>query len=94
MQKIKIPRYTFHVILAVIVLLVLFGNAGFRALMRRYWELHKLKAELSQLKRENALLKEEVYHLENNPSYIERIARKELGVIAPGEIEYRFKPEE
>ena len=70
---------------------MLFGNEGFRKYIRRHWELRKLKSQLSHLKKENARLKREVYFLENDSSYIERIARKELGLIAPGEVEYRFK---
>ena len=47
--------------------------------------------ELQQLKKENALLKKEIYLLEEDPSYIERIARKELGLISADEVEYRFQ---
>lgn len=58
---------------------------------RRYWELSKLSAQLDQMKRENELLKKEIYLLKEDTSYIERIARRELGLISPGEVEYRFK---
>lgn len=79
------------IVISVILVLFLFGNEGFRRMVRRYWEIHTLKTELANLKRENMLLEREVYFLERNESYIERIARKELGLIAPGEIEYRFE---
>ena len=80
-----------YIVGIVLVLLFLFGNAGARKLVRRYWEMNRLQAELEQLKRENALLQKETYLLEQDSSYIERIARKELGLISPGEVEYRFK---
>ena len=69
----------------------LFGNAGFRKMVRRYWEINRFQSELASLKKENVLLRKEVYFLEKDPSYIERIARRELGLISPGEVEYRFK---
>ena len=31
-----------------------------------------------------------LYNFENNPAYIEREARKKLGLIQPGEIKYKF----
>lgn len=87
----NISSKTIYIIISVIVVVFLFANSGFRRLVRRYWELYELKGELSQLEKENQLLKREVYLLENDSTYIERIARKELGFIAPGEVEYRFK---
>jgi cell division protein FtsB len=74
---------------AIVVILV--ANTGFRKMVRRYWEIYKLKSEIEQLKKENVLLKKEVFYLEEDTSYVEQIARRELGLIAPGEVEYRFK---
>jgi cell division protein FtsB len=87
----RVERRTWTIIGCIILFLVLFANSGFRALVRRYWEMHTLRLEYAQLKKENTLLQREVYFLERDPAYIERIARKELGLIAPGEVEYRFK---
>jgi cell division protein FtsB len=77
----------------VIVLVFLFGNGGFRKMIRRYWEIHKLQNQIAQLKKENELLKQQIYLLEEDTSYIERIARRELGLISAGEVEYRFEKE-
>jgi cell division protein FtsB len=59
-------------------------------MIRRYWETHKLNTRLAELSKQNAVLKKEIYNLENNSSYIERMARKELGLISTDEVEYRF----
>ncbi|MBN1621083.1 MAG: septum formation initiator family protein [Endomicrobiales bacterium] len=90
----KIPKHALYIILGIALVLFLFGNAGFRKLVRRHWEMYKLKAEFEHLQRESGILEKEIYLLENDESYIERIARKELGLIAPGEVEYRFKKKE
>ncbi len=61
---------------------------------RFYWqkkrELKELRAELEQLKQSNTMLAAEVERLKTDPRAIEQVARRELGLIQPGEIEYRF----
>jgi cell division protein FtsB len=87
----RIPRRTGYIVGGVVLCLIIFGSGGFRAMVRRYWEIHTLELERERLKKENVLLQREIYYLEEDSSYIERIARKELGLLAPGEVEYRFK---
>ena len=61
---------------------------------RFYWqkkrELKELRAELEQLKQSNTMLAAEVERQKTDPRAIEQVARRELGLIQPGEIEYRF----
>ena len=73
------------------VLIFLFGNKGFRNLVRSYREVSRLKNEFADLEKRNSKLKREIYLLEKEDSYIENIARRELGVISKDEVEYRFK---
>ena len=87
----KIPYRNIYFWGIIAVFIFLSANAGFRKMIRRYWQMNRLTNELVQLKKENALLKKEIYLLEEDPSYIERIARKELGLISPDEVEYRFE---
>ncbi|MDR1784713.1 MAG: septum formation initiator family protein [Endomicrobium sp.] len=85
MNKIKI-RY----IIFIIILLILTFNEGNRTLIRRFFEQKKLNENIKNAKKQNKLIKERLYYLENEPSYLERMVRSELNVIAPGEVEYRF----
>jgi cell division protein FtsB len=87
----KLNKKVVMLITGAVIFLFLFTNSGFRKLLRRYWEINKQTSELEQLKKENALLRTEIYYLEKDNTYIERIARQELGVIASDEVEYRFK---
>lgn len=87
----KPSRRNILIIVGVLVFIWLFANEGFRTTIRRYWEIHKLSEELENLKMENANLRKEIYLLENDQSYIEYIARRELGVISQGEVEFNFK---
>ena len=86
----NIPYRNIYFWAIIAVLLFLCINAGSRKMFRRYWDIKRLTNELVQLRKENALLKNEIYLLEEDPSYIERIARRELGLISPDEVEYRF----
>lgn len=69
---------------------VLFGNQGFRQLLRNKLELRRAQGELAGLESAGKKLLEEMGLLKNDPAYLEKIARTELGLIKPGEIEYRF----
>ncbi len=74
--------------------LVLFGNAGFRSLTLNFLELRRLNREILALKREQQDLEIRLEALRSSDGPIERLARRELGYIKKGEIEYRFPPPE
>ncbi|MCL2389570.1 MAG: septum formation initiator family protein [Elusimicrobia bacterium] len=61
-----------------------------RTVFVRYFEIRRLNASIARSTRENELLRQRIYFLENEPAFLERMVRAELGVIAEGEIEYRF----
>jgi cell division protein FtsB len=89
MKKLK-KRFKIRYIIFLFALLVLAFNEGNRTLVRRFFEQNKLKKNIENARNENNLLKNRIYYLENEPSYLERMVRSELKVVAPGEIEYRF----
>lgn len=76
------------------LLLVFFGNGGFRSLTRNWLELRRLNREIVALKREEQELDVRLKALRSGDGPIERLARRELGYIKKGEIEYRFPPPE
>jgi cell division protein FtsB len=88
-EKIK-KKIKFRYVVFLVVLLVLTFNEGNRTLVRRFFGQIKLKKDIKNALNENDLLKDRIYYLENEPSYLERMVRGELKVAAPGEIEYRF----
>ncbi len=53
-----------------------------------------LNIRIKELGKENESLKAEIEKLKTDPLYIEKIARKELGMTRQGEIIYRIIPEE
>lgn len=76
------------------VVAVFFGNAGFRSLVSNWLELRRLKVELVHLEREEKDLESQLKALRGGDGPVERLARRELGYIRKGEIEYRFPPPE
>lgn len=82
----------FQVITAVVILILLFlfANQGFRKMVHNRQELKRIEAEITQLEQQKELLLKELALAKHDLPYLERVARKELGLIKPGEIEYRF----
>ena len=68
----------------------IFGTHGFLAMRRTQIEITKVKDDLNQLTKENAVLEQEVKDLKSDPQLIERIARDELGLVRSGEMIIRI----
>ena len=72
---------------AAIVLIVdgLVGDRGFLAMLRARRQYAELSATLERQRADNARLREEARRLREDPGAIEELARRELGLIRPGE---------
>jgi len=68
------------------ILYSLFGEVGIISTLDLRAKQKGLIAENSRLRAENEQLRGEVEKLRSNPSYIEEIARKELGLMGKKEI--------
>ncbi len=73
-------------------LFFLYSSHGVRDLFRNYIDLKKLNQRHCELKNEQENLKKEIELLSTKDEYIEKAARKQLGLVKRGEIEYRFPP--
>jgi cell division protein FtsB len=70
---------------AVIVADAVVGDQGLFAMRRARRQHDELEAATNRQRAENARLREEVRRLTEDPNAIEEIARRELGLIRPGE---------
>ncbi len=77
--------YVLVFITAVLVLNALFGDKGVLAMMQARRQYEQLNAEVQRQKAENARLREQARRLRDDPKTIEDLARRELGLIKPGE---------
>lgn len=82
------PRLPLLVAGGIAVLLLLFSLIGEMGIVGS-WKLYRTHKQIleenANLRDENRRLKEEVEKLKTNPSYIEEIARRELGLIGEKE---------
>jgi cell division protein FtsB len=85
-----VRRRTIHALLvfATIVLVVdaLVGDKGLVETLKARKQYQEVAASLDALRRENSRLREQVRRLNEDPTAIEAVARKELGLIRPGEL--------
>jgi cell division protein FtsB len=92
MPKPKPPgrnRRIVHLVLlfvaSVLVVDGLIGDRGLLAMLRARQDYDALSATIARQRAENARLREVARRLREDPSAIEEIARRELGLIKPGE---------
>jgi cell division protein FtsB len=69
----------------VLIVDALVGENGLEALLRAREEYRSLETSLARMRTENARLREEGRQLREDPDAVEEIARRELGLIKPGE---------
>jgi cell division protein FtsB len=70
---------------AAIVADALVGDQGLLALLRARQQYEELAASIARQRADNARLREEARRLREDPAAIEEMARRDLGLIRPGE---------
>jgi cell division protein FtsB len=70
---------------AAIVVDGIVGERGLLAMLRARHQYDELAASIARQKTENSRLRDQARRLREDPSAIEEIARRELGLIKPGE---------
>jgi cell division protein FtsB len=63
----------------------LVGDKGLLTMLKARQQFRALEASIGASRTENARLREEARRLKEDPSAIEELARRELGMIKPGE---------
>jgi cell division protein FtsB len=84
-QQRRFGRLLLLFVASVFVLDGLVGDRGLLAMMRARREYDAATAALALQRTENAQLREEARRLREDPDAIEEIARRDLGLIKPGE---------
>ena len=69
----------------VLVIDALVGDKGLLAMIQARQEYRTLEQSLADVRAENARLREEARRLREEPAAVEDLARRELGLIKPGE---------
>lgn len=95
MQKIRITRRMYLIpagCLAFILFFTVFGERGLLRIYEMRQEKKRIDTKVADLKLENDKLRVEIAALHTDRRYLERIARKDMGLVKPNEIVYQFPP--
>lgn len=81
----RLVRYLLISVTAVLMVDTFVGEKGLLALLQARRESAAVARALDQAREDNKALREEARRLKEDPSAIEAIARRDLGLIKPGE---------
>ena len=81
----RIARYVLGFVTVVLVIDAIVGEKGLLALLKARRDFNAVEHALQRSRQENAELRETARRLREDPTAIEEIARRELGLIKPGE---------
>ena len=84
-RRSRLVRYLVVAIGCVLIVDALVGDRGFLAMLKARQQYRTLEASLARSRAENARLREQARQLREDPQAIEDIARRELGLLRPGE---------
>ncbi len=70
---------------AIVLVDALVGDQGLIAKLRARQQYDELVATIARQRDENARLRDDVHRLREDPAAIEEVARRELGLMKPGE---------
>jgi cell division protein FtsB len=89
-KKVKWIRYVLLAVVGLGLYHILSGPSGALNLLRLHRENERHKAELDSLEARKRELEIEKVRLQNDSAYLEKVARKELGMAKPGEKVFRY----
>ena len=81
----RVVRYLVLAVGCVLIIDALVGDRGLLAMLKARQQYRTLEAKLARSRAENAQLRDEARRLREDPDAIEEIARRDLGLIRPGE---------
>ena len=92
-KSIRIPLLALF-ILGPLIAWLGFGRHGFIQLYGVEKERQAYIEKIKKLTKENQALFEEIRRLRTDPKHVEKVARRELGLVRKNEVIYRFKESE
>src|SRR5215468_2500354 len=84
-RRSRVVRYLVLAVGCVLIVDALVGDRGLLAMLKARQQYRTLETALARSRGENAQLREQARQLREDPQAIEDIARRELGLIRPGE---------
>jgi cell division protein FtsB len=81
------------VVTIVAILWIVFApSSGLWAIWKKHGELNDLQRQNAQIEDENGKLQKDIERLQNDPKYLEEVARKEHNLLKKNERIFEFAP--
>lgn len=84
-RRSRLARYLLGFVAAILVVDAIVGEKGLLSLLKARRDFAAVEHALQDARGENIALREQARRLREDPTAIEEIARRELGLIKPGE---------
>lgn len=81
----RLARYLFGFVTVILVIDAIVGDNGLLSLLKARRDFDAVEQSLQRARQENAHLRDQARRLREDPGAIEELARRELGLIKPGE---------
>ena len=79
-------------VLLIGVAIYLFANQDFQNIVRRCLALRSLKTQAIAVDKEYENMRKEKQRILHDDAYLEKLARRDLKMAKPGELDFRFQP--
>ncbi|MGH7871244.1 MAG: FtsB family cell division protein [Candidatus Binatia bacterium] len=84
------PLYLFGALITLLTLVTVVGERGALHLWRLRGEKTALDERNYRMQKENEILRQRLWRIRNDNTYLEKLAREELSLVRPGEVIYQF----
>ncbi len=92
LQENRFLKIVIFLVVVALLWIILLPGSGLLALWKKRAELKSLQQQTVVLDRENAQLQEDIDRLQNDPAYLEEVARKQHNLLRKNERVFEFKP--
>ena len=89
-QKKRFVKFAVVTILLALLWVIFSPDAGIWTVIQRRSDLYHLQQETVKLEKENGVLQSEIDRLQNDPAYLEEVARKKYGLLKKNERVFDF----
>ena len=91
-QEKRFLKISLALVVVALLWVLLAPGSGLVSMWRKKSELKNLQQQTVQLEKENVDLQKDIDRLQNDPKYLEEIARKEYGLLRKNERVFEFAP--
>lgn len=92
LQENRFLKIVIFLVVVALLWIILLPGSGLLSLWKKRSELKTLQQQNIMIDRENTQLQEDIDRLQNDPAYLEEIARKQHNLLKKNERVFEFKP--